>query len=363
MDHETNYLATSPNYSADIDDILQYDIWSTPDNESFKPFSFNPPSFLPSSSPSWTLYPSNTLFSPCQEISSPSLSSSLALSPYQPPDISASFWKPSPGLSSLITNEKEEKRNKWIEYMYNQLNKNNMEIKKLLDSEYHEQFKETLPPQLLQITYEILKDDFQKRHNTLTTEPNDNSSEDEMQLKLNNFNCLIQASRRKSLEHGEQIFSYRKNGKMIDAIKEFQLNDTLIRQRFFMKHVQKILKEQAIFRPIDSDAINRISKWMNDEFLNVRLELRKKFSTLLIQYNMERTDRRKLRRNFSHNVTQLLNKSFRRSAYPSEKTKRELADQCGISVAQVSNWFGNKRIRCKNNHGSTSREWSLSMCR
>ena len=33
--------------------------------------------------------------------------------------------------------------------------------------------------------------------------------------------------------------------------------------------------------------------------------------------------------------------------YPSEETKEELARQCGITVAQVNNWFGNKRIRYK----------------
>jgi hypothetical protein len=31
--------------------------------------------------------------------------------------------------------------------------------------------------------------------------------------------------------------------------------------------------------------------------------------------------------------------------YPDEATKQSLADECGITLAQVSNWFGNKRIR------------------
>jgi hypothetical protein len=31
--------------------------------------------------------------------------------------------------------------------------------------------------------------------------------------------------------------------------------------------------------------------------------------------------------------------------YPDEQTKLELAKECGITLAQVSNWFGNKRIR------------------
>merc|ERR1711976_194867 len=35
--------------------------------------------------------------------------------------------------------------------------------------------------------------------------------------------------------------------------------------------------------------------------------------------------------------------------YPSEEAKEELARKCNISVSQVSNWFGNKRIRYKKN--------------
>ena len=37
--------------------------------------------------------------------------------------------------------------------------------------------------------------------------------------------------------------------------------------------------------------------------------------------------------------------------YPSEEAKEELARQCNVTVAQVSNWFGNKRIRYKKNLG------------
>ena len=35
--------------------------------------------------------------------------------------------------------------------------------------------------------------------------------------------------------------------------------------------------------------------------------------------------------------------------YPSEEAKEELARKCGITVSQIANWFGNKRIRFKKN--------------
>ncbi|GIX70635.1 homeobox protein extradenticle [Caerostris extrusa] len=45
--------------------------------------------------------------------------------------------------------------------------------------------------------------------------------------------------------------------------------------------------------------------------------------------------------------------------YPSEEAKEELARKCGITVSQVSNWFGNKRIRYKKNIGKAQEEANL----
>jgi hypothetical protein len=56
------------------------------------------------------------------------------------------------------------------------------------------------------------------------------------------------------------------------------------------------------------------------------------------------------RRNFPKAVTAVLNAHFLANLdeqYPTEAMKRQLAAQCGLSVYQVSNWFGNKRVRYK----------------
>lgn len=45
--------------------------------------------------------------------------------------------------------------------------------------------------------------------------------------------------------------------------------------------------------------------------------------------------------------------------YPSEETKEELARKGGITVSQVSNWFGNKRIRYKKNTGKFQEEATM----
>ncbi|XP_036355239.1 pre-B-cell leukemia transcription factor 1-like [Octopus sinensis] len=76
---------------------------------------------------------------------------------------------------------------------------------------------------------------------------------------------------------------------------------------------------------------------------------------------------RRKRRNFNKEATDVLNEYFHSNLtnpYPDEEAKLALSKKCGISVSQVSvggivqvsNWFGNKRIRFKKNvmkHGAT----------
>ncbi|XP_067837283.1 pre-B-cell leukemia transcription factor 2-like, partial [Heptranchias perlo] len=68
------------------------------------------------------------------------------------------------------------------------------------------------------------------------------------------------------------------------------------------------------------------------------------------------------RRNFSKQATEILNEYFYShlsNPYPSEEAKEELAKKCGITVSQVSNWFGNKRIRYKKNIGKFQEEANI----
>lgn len=77
-------------------------------------------------------------------------------------------------------------------------------------------------------------------------------------------------------------------------------------------------------------------------------------------------DARRKRRNFSKQATDILNQYFYQNLqnpYPSEEAKEELARKCSISVSQVSNWFGNKRIRYKKNIGKAQEEANLYSAR
>ena len=71
---------------------------------------------------------------------------------------------------------------------------------------------------------------------------------------------------------------------------------------------------------------------------------------------------RRKRRNFSKQATEVLNEYFYShlsNPYPSEEVKEELARQCSITVSQVSNWFGNKRIRYKKNIAKAQEEANM----
>lgn len=75
---------------------------------------------------------------------------------------------------------------------------------------------------------------------------------------------------------------------------------------------------------------------------------------------------RRKRRNFNKQATEILNEYFYShlsNPYPSEEAKEELAKKCSITVSQVSNWFGNKRIRYKKNIGKFQEEANMYAAR
>ena len=60
---------------------------------------------------------------------------------------------------------------------------------------------------------------------------------------------------------------------------------------------------------------------------------------------------RRDRRTFPKIASEILNGYYYEhpdNRYPCSDEKEALAKRCGISVSQVSTWFGNKRIREKN---------------
>jgi len=130
----------------------------------------------------------------------------------------------------------------------------------------------------------------------------------------------------------------------------------------FTSHVMNLLKEQSRTRPISTKEIDRMIAIIRKKFNNIQLQLKQSTCEAVMILRSRFLDARRKRRNFSKQATEVLNEYFYShlsNPYPSEEAKEELARKCTITVSQVSNWFGNKRIRYKKNIGKFQEEANL----
>ncbi|XP_030825629.1 pre-B-cell leukemia transcription factor 1-like [Camarhynchus parvulus] len=127
----------------------------------------------------------------------------------------------------------------------------------------------------------------------------------------------------------------------------------------FTTHVLNLLREQSRTRPIAPREIERMVGVIHGKFSSIQLQLKQSTCEAVMILRSRFLDARRKRRNFSKQATEVLNEYFYShlsNPYPSEEAKEELARRGGISVSQVSNWFGNKRIRYKKNMGRFQEE-------
>ncbi|XP_016318584.1 pre-B-cell leukemia transcription factor 1-like isoform X3 [Sinocyclocheilus anshuiensis] len=124
----------------------------------------------------------------------------------------------------------------------------------------------------------------------------------------------------------------------------------------FTNHVMNLLREQSRTRPISPKEIERMVAIIHRKFSSIQMQLKQSTCEAVMILRSRFLDARRKRRNFNKQATEVLNEYFYShlsNPYPSEEAKEELAKKCGITVSQVSNWFGNKRIRYKKNIGSS----------
>merc|ERR1712127_534568 len=120
----------------------------------------------------------------------------------------------------------------------------------------------------------------------------------------------------------------------------------------FTTHVMNLLREQSRTRPITPKEIERMVQIIHRKFNAIQIQLKQSTCEAVMILRSRFLDARRKRRNFSKKSSEILNEYFYSNLanpYPSEEVKEELARKCGITVSQVSNWFGNKRIRYKKN--------------
>ncbi|XP_035827331.1 pre-B-cell leukemia transcription factor 1 [Aplysia californica] len=130
----------------------------------------------------------------------------------------------------------------------------------------------------------------------------------------------------------------------------------------FTTHVVNLLREQSRTRPIQPKEIERMVGIIRKKFSAIEMQLKQSTCEAVMILRSRFLDARRKRRNFTKSATEILTEYFYShlsNPYPSEEVKEELARKCGISVSQVSNWFGNKRIRYKKNIGKAQEEANL----
>merc|ERR1712021_121902 len=120
----------------------------------------------------------------------------------------------------------------------------------------------------------------------------------------------------------------------------------------FTDHVMNLLREQSRTRPITAKEIERMVQIINKKFTSIQIQLKQSTCEAVMILKSRFLDARRKRKNFSKKASELLHEYFYTNLlnpYPSEEVKEELSRKCKISVSQVNNWFGNKRIRYKKN--------------
>uniref|UniRef100_A0A915M896 Homeobox domain-containing protein n=1 Tax=Meloidogyne javanica TaxID=6303 RepID=A0A915M896_MELJA len=130
----------------------------------------------------------------------------------------------------------------------------------------------------------------------------------------------------------------------------------------FTSHVLQLLQEQGTIRPISNEEMNRMVNIIQKKFSVIQVQLKQSTCENVMVLRSRFLDARRKRRNFSKQATDILNEYFYvyiHNPYPSEEVKEDLARKCGITVSQVSNWFGNKRIRYKKNIAKTQEEAAI----
>ncbi|XP_065730287.1 pre-B-cell leukemia transcription factor 4 [Phocoena phocoena] len=155
-------------------------------------------------------------------------------------------------------------------------------------------------------------------------------------------------------DNGPERSDYRAKLSQIRQIYHSELEKYEQACREFTTHVTSLLREQSRIRPVSPKEIEHMVGILHDKFNSVPIQLKESTCEAVMTLRSRFLDARHKRQNFGKQATEVLNSYFYShvsNPYPSEETKEELPRKGGITVSQVSNWFGNERIRYKKNMG------------
>ena len=123
-----------------------------------------------------------------------------------------------------------------------------------------------------------------------------------------------------------------------------------------------LLREQSRTRPITAKEIERMVQIINRKFTSIQVQLKQSTCEAVMILKSRFLDARRKRRNHTKKSSDVLHEYFYSNLmnpYPSDEVKEELARKAGITLAQVNNWFGNKRIRYKRNTQKAQEEANM----
>lgn len=155
------------------------------------------------------------------------------------------------------------------------------------------------------------------------------SPEDEYELKNDEFSFKLQQLK---VAYGEELDKLNK-----------VCSD-------FITRIMILLREQGQIRHVSEQEVQAKTLIIQNKFDYVRNQLRTNVCNAILVLQKQYRHLPKKRRSLSKKATDVLNRWFFdhiNDPYPSDEEKGMLAAQCVLSLNQVNNWFGNKRIRYK----------------
>jgi len=130
----------------------------------------------------------------------------------------------------------------------------------------------------------------------------------------------------------------------------------------FKDPVLSLLEQQSTLRPVSQVEKELLLANIQHRFQGIQLQLKDSICQAIVILRNRIFDVRRKRQNFTKAATVILNEYFYNNLanpYPNEQVKEELAAKCNLSVAQVTNWFGNKRIRFKKSYVKSEDELNV----
>uniref|UniRef100_A0A183C5F7 Homeobox domain-containing protein n=1 Tax=Globodera pallida TaxID=36090 RepID=A0A183C5F7_GLOPA len=168
---------------------------------------------------------------------------------------------------------------------------------------------------------------------------------------VNGKNCALEKTLTECKEFcrgGSEVDSEMTN-KMQQTLEEYEHIGQLIDQNTIvcLQNCHRLFAVHAQLRPIVPADVQQFGTVLQLFTRKWKGELKDAVCSQLLLIKA-RGGQKKKRQNFSRETIRILNDYFVEHIdlpYPDDSIKMALAEKCGITLAQVSNWFGNKRIR------------------